>query len=75
MNHKSIFGEPSKGIHSYKLFNIAIIDVLFTFIAAFLFSFYFKINYFFILVLLFLFGIVLHRLFNVKTTVDKFLFH
>ena len=30
-----IFGKPNEGIHSYRLFNIAIVDVIMTFILAY----------------------------------------
>jgi len=31
--YKNIFGKPGKGIHSYRFFNIAIVDVFLTIIA------------------------------------------
>ena len=78
--YSNIFGEPNTGVHSTRLFNIAIVDVIATFIAALFF--YYLINYLFntnisywtYLVILFLMGIIAHRIFCVKTTVDKFLF-
>lgn len=30
--YKNILGEPGKGVHSYRIFNIAIVDVLLTLI-------------------------------------------
>lgn len=71
-----IFGEPSKGIHSYRMFNVAIIDVLFTFIAAYIIQkiFYPDKQYYKILLILFILGIILHRLFDVRTTVDRLIF-
>lgn len=71
---KDIFGQPGKGIHSIRIFNIAIIDVLLTVIAAFLIHLVFKTKFWITLIILFLMGIILHRLFCVRTTVDKFLF-
>ena len=32
---KKAFGEPSEGIHSYRIFNIAYLDVIFTMVGAF----------------------------------------
>lgn len=73
--YKNILGEPKKGIHSYRLFGIAIIDVLLTILLAYIIYFFNKnINFFIILGLVFLLGIILHRLFCVKTTIDKLLF-
>ena len=70
--YKNILGEPKKGIHSYRLFGIAIIDVLLTILLAYIIYFFNKnINFFIILGLVFLLGIILHRLFCVKTTINN----
>ena len=72
--YKDSLGIPGKGIHSYRIFNIAIMDVIMTIIAAYFISFLVKKSFLFILLFLFLLGIFLHHLFCVRTTVDKFLF-
>jgi len=73
--YSNMFGEPNTGLHQYRIFDLAIIDIVFTFIAAYvLYYFNSKINYFVYAICLFILGIVMHRLFCVKTTVDKFLF-
>jgi hypothetical protein len=72
--YKDMFGKPNEGLHKYKIFNIAIVDVLLTIIIAVLISYLLKIHFLIILIILFLLGIILHRFFCVKTTVDKFLF-
>jgi len=73
--YKDIFGKVGEGIHSYRIFNIAIVDVLFTILAAYLIHlFYKKYSFLFILLILFILGIILHRIFCVKTTIDKLLF-
>jgi len=73
--YKNIFGKVGQGIHSYRIFNIAIVDVLLTLLATFIVHLFLpKYSFFFILFVLFILGIILHRLFCVKTTVDKFLF-
>jgi hypothetical protein len=72
--YKNALGEPGKGIHSYRVFGIAIADVIMTIIGAFLISYFFKFSFIKTLLILFLTGIVLHRLFCVRTTVDKLLF-
>ena len=73
--YKDILGKPNTGLHSYRIFNIAIVDVLLTIIAAFLISYFFKFNFLLTLCILFLVGIIAHRLFCVRTTVDKLLFN
>jgi hypothetical protein len=73
--YNNIFGEPSKGVHSYRIFNIAIVDVVFTIIGAYLIHLFLpKYNFITILILFFLLGIFLHHIFCVKTTIDKLLF-
>jgi len=74
--YKNAFGIPGLGIHSYRVYNIAIVDVIETMIGALLIKYLFfpKYSYFLILILLFTLGIVLHRMFCVRTTIDKFLF-
>jgi hypothetical protein len=73
--YKDILGKPGQGIHSYRIFNIAYVDVLFTIIGAYIiYLFLPKINYFVILISLFILGIILHKIFCVRTTIDKYLF-
>jgi hypothetical protein len=71
---KKIFGEPNKGIHSYRIFNIAYMDVVATILGSILLARLMKWNYLYTMTGMFLLGIVLHRLFCVRTTVDKLLF-
>ena len=72
--YKNILGEPGKGIHSYRLFGVAIADVTMTVVAAALISYFLKYSFILTLITLFILGIVLHKMFCVKTTVDKLLF-
>ena len=73
---KKIFGPIGEGIHSYRIFDIAIIDVLFTMIGAYVLQKYLlpTIPFGQVLFGLFLLGIALHRYFCVRTTVDKWIF-
>ena len=77
--YSNMLGVPGKGIHKYRIFNIAIVDVLLSILTAIII--YYILNYFeydisfsYILTFIFLLGIVLHRLFCVRTTIDKLLF-
>ena len=72
--YKNILGEPDKGIHSHRLFGVAIADVIMTIIAAAIIAYFRKQPFVNVLLFLFLLGIVLHRIFCVRTTVDKLLF-
>ena len=71
--YKDALGVPGKGVHSYRIGGFAIVDIVLTFIGAFILSRIFNKNYWFTLVAFFLLGIVLHRIFCVKTTLDKLL--
>lgn len=73
--YKDIFGEPKIGIHSFRFLNIAIVDVILTFILAFIIKKYlFDKPYYIILLLTFFLGIFLHWLFCVDTTINSFIF-
>ena len=73
--YNDIFGDVNTGIHSIRLFNVAIKDVLMTIICAYMLHLlYPNRDFWVILVCLFILGIILHRLFCVRTTVDKLLF-
>lgn len=72
--YKDIFGKPGTGAHSYRIFNIAIIDVIFTIIFAWLIAKWMNWCFWKTLLGLFILGIILHRLFCVRTTIDKLLF-
>jgi hypothetical protein len=72
--YSEIFGKVNDGVHSYRVFDIAIVDVISTIIGAIIISIMFKINFSLLLIFLFLLGIVLHRLFCVNTTINKMIF-
>ena len=81
--YKNALGEPNTGIHSVRVFNIAIFDVLATILVGVLLHQYIivewlemssSIKLWMVLVVLFALGILLHRLYCVRTTVDKILF-
>jgi hypothetical protein len=81
--YKSIFGEPNTGLHSYRIFNIAIFDVLSTILVGVIIHQIIivemlkmnnTIKLWMVLVVLFIVGIISHRVFCVKSTVDKLIF-
>ena len=72
--HKDLLGKPGMGIHSYRFLNMAIADIIMTLIGSWLISYFFKLPFLWVTVILFALGIFLHRIFCVRTTVDKFLF-
>ena len=72
--YKDALGIPNQGLHSYRFLNLAIVDGIMTFLAAILLSYFFKISLLYTSIFLFSLGIILHRLFCVRTTIDKLLF-
>ena len=72
--YKEIAGKPGEGMHQYRLFNISIIDVLFTLLGAYLFAYYMKFPAVYVIITFFTIGIIAHRIFCVRTTIDKLLF-
>ncbi len=72
--YKNYLGEPNKGIHSYRFMGLAIVDVIMTLVGAYMISFFFNISFIKTSIVLFILGIILHRLFCVRTTIDKLLF-
>ena len=71
--YKDALGEPGKGVHTHFM-GIAWRDTVATIIGGILLSILFKWNVIYSVVGLFILGIILHRLFCVRTTVDKLLF-
>jgi len=72
--YKDILGKPGQGIHSFRIFNIAIADVLLTILGAYILSIFTKLNLIYTLIFMFVLGIISHRIFCVRTTIDKLLF-
>ena len=72
--YKDILGYPREGIHSYRLGGFAIVDVIMTILGGLMLAYYFNVSYSKTVIALFILGIIAHRLFCVRTTVDKILF-
>lgn len=72
--YKNIFGIPRTGLRKYRIFDIAILDTVVTIICAFLIARFFNWTFWKVLVIVFITGIFVHRLFCVRTGLDKKLF-
>lgn len=70
---KDLLGAPNTGLHAWKLFDIAIVDVLFTLIEAYLIARYTGYSLIYIFVGLIFVAIIIHRLFGVKTGLNTML--
>jgi len=78
-NYSNIFGTPNEGVHSIRIFNVAVVDVLATVLVAWLLTKYYVgpkygLKFWHVLLILLILGFVMHRLFCVRTTFDKMLF-
>jgi hypothetical protein len=73
-HYKDIFGRPKEGAHAYRIFDIAVVDVAATVVVAYVIARVFGFAFWKSLVTLFLIGIISHRAFCVRTTVDKWVF-
>ena len=71
--YKHALGIPGQGAHTHFL-GVAIGDVIMTIVGAYVFHFFTGYTLWKCIVGLFVLGIILHRLFAVRTTVDKLLF-
>lgn len=67
-------GLPGQDIYSYRIANIAVIDVILTLIATYILLMIINLPIHYSVIGLFFLGIGIHWLFCVRTTVDKLLF-
>ena len=72
--YKNLFGKPEQGIRKYRIFNIAIMDTVVVIIIGVIISYFSGYNIWLTLAVLFVSGIIAHRVFCVRTGVDKLLF-
>ena len=72
--YKDIFGIPNQGVHKYRLFNIAIVDLIFTIILALIITKIFHYNFKYVIIFLIILSVFIHKLFCVNTTLTKLIF-
>jgi len=72
--YKELFGKPGSGIRQYRIFDIAIFDTVFVIVSCLLITYLTGIPLIVTLAIVFAFGIAIHRIFCVRTGVDKMLF-
>ena len=69
--YRHIFGKEKEGMHSYRFMDIAIVDVLQTFIGALVIAYWFKLNIILVFIILIILGTIIHYIFCVETTITK----
>ncbi len=72
--HRDVFGRPGEGVHAYRIFRLAAVDVVGTIGICVAIAYAFGLNVWATLAAGFLLGIVMHRLFCVNTTINRALF-
>ncbi len=75
--YKDIFGKPNTGLHKYRIFNIAIIDVVATLILAKIIQYTVNntsISYSSYILILLVLSVIVHKLFCVDTTLTRLFF-
>ena len=73
--YKNLLGKPGTGIHSFRIANIAVFDVLITLLFAYALCLLFpNIPKYIFFIGIFILGIIVHRIFCVKTTINNLLF-
>ena len=70
---KNVLGIPKRGVHSYRILNTAVVDYIFTLIAAFITSYATTIPLVLTTIGWFILGLALHILFGVQTSTLTFL--
>jgi hypothetical protein len=72
--YRNALGVPGQGVHSVRLGGVAVVDVLLTIVGAYVIAYFTRTSFAWTAAGLFLLGIILHRLFCVRTTIDRLLF-
>jgi len=72
--YQNVLGIPKEGIHNHYMFPIAIMDVILTITFSFVLSYLCNISFLWTTVSIFILGIICHRIFCVRTEIDKLLF-
>ena len=72
--YKDLFGKPREGLRKYRIFDIAVMDVVVTMFIVYIICWFTKLNYWYTLFFTFILGILAHRAFCVRTGIDKLLF-
>lgn len=70
---KDIFGAPYKGVHSFRIMDVAVVDYVATIFGAFTLYYFTGIPVEICTILLFFLGIVAHILFGVDTATNRWL--
>lgn len=69
--YKDLFGKPNTGLHSVRVFNIAIVDLSLTMFISAVIAYYIECKFIPVFIIVLLISLVIHKLFCVETTLTK----
>ena len=72
-HHSDILGTPGKGVHKFRMFDIAIMDLFFTLLIAYFLAYFCRTYFILMFIALFVLGQLLHLAFCVETTCAKWI--
>ena len=72
--YSEALGRPREGVHAYRLFDVAVVDVALTILGGLIIAHLLGWHPAVGVAALFVIGVIMHRLFCVKTKVDELLF-
>lgn len=72
--YRHIFGKERQGFHSYRLFDVAIGDLILTIILAWYISYQFNVSFWITLTSVLIIGIAIHRMFCVNSKINMLIF-
>jgi len=72
--YKDLFGKPNTGWRKYRIYDIAVYDTLVTAVIVYAICWFFNLPFLPVLVFTYILGIFVHRIFCVRTGLDKKLF-
>jgi len=72
--YKDLFGKPNEGLRKYRIGGIAMLDTVVVILIGIVFSYMTGFRLLPTLAILFISGIIVHRLFCVRSGIDRILF-
>lgn len=67
-------GAPRTGIHSYRIFDFAVVDIVLSLLLAALITYGTKLSFWFSIPLVFATGIIVHRALGIETKLNSIIF-
>lgn len=69
--YKDIFGVPEKGIHKYRIFGLAAVDIVETIIGAAILSYFLRVPFWLVFIFAICLAEIMHLMFCVDTPITR----